>query len=692
MTERERIALLFETGGLPRDEYGRLIDERTPEDAEYLFEKARIRCRENFGDEVYLRAIIEFSNYCRSDCLYCGIRRSNPNADRYRMTGEEILGCAERAHSFGFRTVVLQSGEDLSYSDDDICAIVRAIRTEMPDMAVTLSIGEKSRASYQKYFDAGADRYLLRHESASPALYRRLHPSDQTLENRMRCLRDLKEIGFQTGAGMMLETPYQETEDLVQDLLYLKKLQPEMIGIGPFIPHKDTPFRHFPAGSAGLCLFMIGVLRLMFPKALIPATTALGTVDPKGREKGILAGANVIMPNVSPRENRGKYLLYDGKICTGEDAAMCSACMERRMKAIGRRISGERGDAPGWSRKGAEIMIFEYPAYYETFRCIGGACPDTCCAGWEVDLDEESADYYRTVDGPLGDRLRREMRPDGEGGTIFALTPENRCPFLNKENLCDIYSALGEESLCRVCTEYPRYYSEAGAYEQIDLSLSCPEMSRLFFADRGPVCYKKLDTGEIENEDPADVRKRGKILAFRDRSILRLQGNDPSDFPSSLRELADRLAGIRADAGAVFGCPMPSQADWALSRLLPLLGKLEVIDDRWTRALAGITEAAENQGGMAEFTRENEKDLAVFFTRLSVYFLFRYSLDAFAEGTYGQVMRLTGRSLKTLMLLCLAGWSGNGKKFGEKEMADAAHLFSREVEHSEENVALLRGI
>lgn len=351
MNEQERIDRLFEEGSLPLEEYAPLIEERTPEMAEYLFSRARIRQQEVFGKKVVLRGIIEFSNFCRCDCLYCGIRKSNEKVERYHLSKEEILSCARQGYSFGFRTVVLQSGEDLSYTDEDICDIVSSIRTEMPDMAVTLSIGEKSRQSYEKYYAAGADRYLLRHETASPDLYAKLHPSAQTLANRIRCLYDLKDIGYQVGAGMMLETPYQKTEDLVEDLLFLRQLQPEMIGIGPFIPHKDTPFRGEKQGSTELCLFMIGVLRLMFPKAMIPATTALGTVDPMGREKGILAGGNVVMPNLSPKRVRGKYLLYDGKICTGEDASMCQGCMKGRMKRIGYEIDPGRGDAPGWKRK-----------------------------------------------------------------------------------------------------------------------------------------------------------------------------------------------------------------------------------------------------------------------------------------------------------------------------------------------------
>lgn len=351
MDEKERIDCLFETGELPLSEYAPLIDERSKEASEYLFEKARIRQEENFGKRVFLRGIIEFSNFCRCDCLYCGIRKSNAHAERYHLTKDEILSCARQGYGFGFRTVVLQSGEDLSYTDEMICDIVSSIRAQMPDMAVTLSIGEKDRASYERYFDAGADRYLLRHESASPDLFAKLHPAAQTLENRIRCLYDLKDIGYQVGAGMMLETPYQKTEDLVEDLLFLRQLRPEMIGIGPFIPHKDTPFRGEKEGSTDLCLFMIGVLRLMFPKALIPATTALGTVNPLGREKGILAGGNVIMPNLSPKRVRGKYLLYDGKICTGEDASQCQGCIRGRMKRIGYEVDPGRGDYPGWVRR-----------------------------------------------------------------------------------------------------------------------------------------------------------------------------------------------------------------------------------------------------------------------------------------------------------------------------------------------------
>ena len=323
---------------------------------EYLFEKARIRQQETFGRSVYLRGLIEFTNYCRNDCLYCGIRRSNRNCERYHLTEKEILNCCDQGYELDFRTFVLQGGEDLSYSDDDICRIVSAIKEQHPDCAVTLSIGERSRESYQAYRDAGADRYLLRHETASPELYRKLHPAGMSLENRIRCLYDLKDIGYQVGAGMMLGAPYQTTDDLIDDLFFLKDLKPEMIGIGPFIPHKDTPFADKQSGTGEMTLFMIGILRLMFSKALIPATTALGTIDPLGREKGILAGANVVMPNLSPAGVRGKYLLYDGKICTGDEAAECRICMQRRISAIGYEVEVSRGDAP----EGDYLQIKKY--------------------------------------------------------------------------------------------------------------------------------------------------------------------------------------------------------------------------------------------------------------------------------------------------------------------------------------------
>lgn len=347
MNQTERIDKLFENGILEREEFRELLENRDAQSDEYLYEKARIRQNEVFGKDIYLRGLVEFSNICRNDCYYCGLRRSNQNVERYHLGKEEILECALIGHELGFRTIVLQSGEDLSYSDEDICDIVRAIKKALPDSAVTLSIGEKTREQYQKYYDAGADRFLLRHETADPVHYAKLHPADMSFENRKRCLYDLKDIGFQTGAGMMLESPYQTTDNIIDDLFFLKELEPEMIGIGPFIAHHDTPFRDMPSGGSDLTIFMIGVLRLMLPEALIPATTALGTIDPMGREKGVLAGANVIMPNLSPRDVRKKYLLYDGKISTGEEAAESCAGLIRRMEKIGYTVKMVRGDAPG---------------------------------------------------------------------------------------------------------------------------------------------------------------------------------------------------------------------------------------------------------------------------------------------------------------------------------------------------------
>lgn len=330
---------------LSKKEFIALIDGRTPELAEYLFEKARRIRQEHYGNDVYLRGLIEFTNYCKNDCLYCGIRRSNRKASRYRLTKEEILSCCEEGYGLGFRTFVLQGGEDRYYSDEMLADIIREIKTRYPDCAVTLSIGERSRESYEAFYDAGADRYLLRHETADPIHYSSLHPPSLTLETRKKCLMDLKEIGYEVGSGFMVGSPGQASEQLAADLLFLYELQPQMVGIGPFIPHHDTPFAAEPGGTAELTLFLLGLIRLMLPKVLLPATTALGTIDPIGREKGILAGANVVMPNLSPREVRKKYLLYDNKICTGDEAAECRHCIDGRISMIGYQVVVDRGDS-----------------------------------------------------------------------------------------------------------------------------------------------------------------------------------------------------------------------------------------------------------------------------------------------------------------------------------------------------------
>ena len=329
---------------LPKNELAEIISEHTPETDEYLFEKARAVREKIYGRDVYMRGLIEFTNYCKNDCLYCGIRRSAKTAERYRLTEEQILDCCETGYGLGFRTFVLQGGEDGFFTDDKIVSIVSSIKEKFPDCAVTLSIGEKSRESYEKFRNAGADRYLLRHETANSEHYGKLHPKELSLENRMRCLADLKELGFQTGCGFMVGSPYQTAENLAEDLLYIHDLQPHMVGIGPFVPHHDTPFAEEKQGGLETTLLMLGLTRLIVPNVLLPATTALGTIHPKGREMGILAGANVVMPNLSPQDVRKKYLLYDNKICTGDEAAECIACLGQRMESIGYKLVSARGD------------------------------------------------------------------------------------------------------------------------------------------------------------------------------------------------------------------------------------------------------------------------------------------------------------------------------------------------------------
>ena len=315
-----------------------------PEAVRKLKEEA-VRIREvYYGKKVFTRGLIEYTNYCKNDCYYCGIRRSNKNVSRYRLTKEEILMCCENGHELGFRTFVLQGGEDPWFNDDRMVDIIQSIRQGYPDCAITLSIGEKSKESYQKFKEAGADRYLLRHETANEEHYRYLHPENLSSANRKQCLYDLKELGYQIGAGFMVGAPGQTMEYLADDLVFLKELNPHMVGIGPFIPHHDTKFAEEPAGSVDLTLFLLSVIRIMLPQVLLPATTALGTLDPRGREKGFQAGANVVMPNLSPVKNRKQYELYDNKICTGDEAAECKACMAARMKSIGYEVVTDRGD------------------------------------------------------------------------------------------------------------------------------------------------------------------------------------------------------------------------------------------------------------------------------------------------------------------------------------------------------------
>lgn len=329
---------------LPRAELAGLIREISDGDMPYLFDAARETARSRFGNRIYTRGLIEFTNYCRCDCYYCGIRRSNRQTERYRLTQEEILACCRAGYALGFRTFVLQGGEDPYFTDERICRIVSAIKSSWPDCAVTLSIGEKEHSSYRLYRKAGADRYLLRHETASPAHYRHLHPPEQTPRRRRQCLWSLKELGYQVGAGFMVGSPYQTPENLADDLLFLHELSPQMVGVGPFIPHHQTPFSAFPAGTLRQTLLMVALTRLILPNALLPATTALGTIAPDGRERGVLAGANVVMPNLSPVGVRKQYALYDNKICTGDEAAECRACLQNRMRSIGYELAVDRGD------------------------------------------------------------------------------------------------------------------------------------------------------------------------------------------------------------------------------------------------------------------------------------------------------------------------------------------------------------
>jgi biotin synthase len=309
-----------------------------------LFAAADAVRRRVYGNAVFVRGLIEFTNICKNDCLYCGIRCSNSAVQRYRLDEDTILACCEEGYALGYRTFVLQGGEDPYYTDDRVCALVRRIRARFPDCAITLSIGEKSRASYLAFYEAGANRYLLRHETADEAHYAALHPDSLSAANRKRCLFDLKQIGYQVGSGFMVGSPFQTAENLVSDLRFLQKLDPDMIGIGPFIPAENTPFAHEPAGSLALTLRLLAILRLLFPHALLPATTALGTISPAGRELGLRAGANVVMPNLSPADVREKYKLYAGKICTGEESAQCRACLETRVRAAGYEIVTDVGN------------------------------------------------------------------------------------------------------------------------------------------------------------------------------------------------------------------------------------------------------------------------------------------------------------------------------------------------------------
>ena len=343
-TSSELLRLLSEKHHLSLSSFERILRERTEEDEELARQLAREYTEKYYGRGVYTRGLIEFTNYCKNNCHYCGIQRGNQEVERYRLSKEEILSCCEEGYRLGFRTFVLQGGEDPYFTDEKIVEIVQAIKKAFPDCAVTLSIGEKSRASYEKYFLAGADRYLLRHETADKEHYQYLHPKELSWEHRMRCLQDLKDIGFQVGCGFMVGSPHQTAKTLAKDLYFIQEFQPDMCGIGPFIPQHATVFAKETAGTLQDTLFLLSLLRLIHPNMLIPATTALGTIDKRGRELGILSGANVLMPNLSPTAVRKKYLLYDNKICTGDESAQCRACLSRRMESVGAHLLVDRGD------------------------------------------------------------------------------------------------------------------------------------------------------------------------------------------------------------------------------------------------------------------------------------------------------------------------------------------------------------
>lgn len=347
--DMEELASKLELEGrLSFDEYRSLLDCDDPLLDDILSRRAcRVR-EKHYGNGVFVRGLIEFTNICRNNCLYCGIRRDNKNIARYRLSPNDMIACADRGYELGFSTFVLQGGEDPYFTDDILAGLIREIKKRHPDCAVTLSLGERDAESYERLFDAGADRYLLRHETADERHYARLHPAELTLEHRLECLRILKKIGFQVGCGMMVGSPFQDTDCLVRDLQLIRELEPQMVGIGPFIPHHDTPFADMRAGSVSLTLRLLSLIRLMLPKVLLPATTALGTLDPSGREKGLMAGANVVMPNLSPVGVREKYSLYDNKICMGEEAAECLECLKRRIEGTEMRIVTGRGDPAGW--------------------------------------------------------------------------------------------------------------------------------------------------------------------------------------------------------------------------------------------------------------------------------------------------------------------------------------------------------
>ena len=335
---------LIDSGKLEISEYEYLIDNRNQEITEFLKKEAIRKRQKVYGNTVFIRGLIEISNICKNDCLYCGIRASNKDCERYRLTKEEIISCCDEGYSLGFRTFVMQGGEDLHFTDDCLVEIIGEIKGKYPDCAITLSLGERTYDSYKKLYEAGADRYLLRHETADEEHYRKLHPEKMSYKTRMECLKNLKEIGFQTGCGFMVGSPFQTTKNLAKDLKFIEEFSPEMCGIGPFIPHKATDFCNCPSGDVDLTCYLLSIIRLIKPNILLPATTALGSAEQGGREKGILCGANVIMPNLSPHSVRKKYELYNNKLISGNESAQEIENLKNSMKNIGYEIVVNRGD------------------------------------------------------------------------------------------------------------------------------------------------------------------------------------------------------------------------------------------------------------------------------------------------------------------------------------------------------------
>ena len=341
---------LYETNNASQEELLYLIENIDEDSKNLLMEKANITRLNHFGNTVYIRGLIELTSYCKKDCLYCGLRRSNKKAERYRLSMDEVLECVRKGDKLGYKTFVLQGGEDPYFTDEKMVEIILAIKKEFPQNAITLSLGERSYDSYKMMFDAGADRYLLRHESASKELYESIHPNEP-FEHRRNCLKSLKEIGYQAGAGFMVGIPNQTNEDLVNDLLFIKELEPAMCGIGPFIPHKDTPLGNYGHGSLETTILMLSIVRLLLPKVLLPATTALSSIDPKGREEGLKAGGNVIMPNLSPMSVRRKYSLYNNKAYILDEDAEYRKMIEAKINEVGFEIEITRGDNPDFIKK-----------------------------------------------------------------------------------------------------------------------------------------------------------------------------------------------------------------------------------------------------------------------------------------------------------------------------------------------------